>query len=151
MVTQTPTLGEGTGSVGKRPDALALGQLAMLVVLGVIFWFVAAMAVLFGSSAGVFGPTASVLTFVLVVPICWLSVLFVKKVARLEAGQTVPGIAVGVVAATLCDGIALTWGRQLYGTDPAQITLGAAWILWGVGLFLLFAYLTDQRQVIAAR
>ena len=36
-------------------------------------------------------------------------------------------------------------------SDPAQVTFGAAWILWGVGLFLLFAYLDDYRRAGAAR
>ncbi len=146
MLTQPRTIDEGTPAVDKQRSALAPQQLAVLIILGVTFWFVAAMAVRFGSQAGFFGPTASIIAFALGIPICWLSVLLIKKAARLEAGQTVPGIAIGVVAATFCDGIALTWGRELYGSDPAEITLGAAWILWGVGLFLLFAYLDDNRQ-----
>jgi hypothetical protein len=105
------------------------------------------LAVRFGSPLGFFGPVASATAFTLGIPMCWLSVLFIKKAAMLGAGQTLPGIAVGLVAATLCDGIALTWGRGLYGSDPAQVTYGAAWILWGVGLFLLFAYLENYRKL----
>ncbi len=136
-----------THSNRQRHSTLATGQLGLVVVLGVAFWFAAAMGVRFGSAAGFFGATASLLTFALTVPVCWLAVLFVKKMAKLEAGQVVPGIVVGVVVATFCDGIALTWARGLYGLDAAQVTLGAAWILWGVGLFLLFAYLDDHRRV----
>jgi len=89
--------------------------------------------------------------FALGIPLCWLSVLLSRRLARLKAGQALPGIAIGLVAATFCDAIALTWGRGLYGSDPAQVLYGAAWILWGVGLFLLFAYLADRRQAGAAR
>lgn len=151
MVPQPRTIDERTRSVGTRADTLALGQLAGVITIGVAFWFAAAMTVRFGAPAGFFGPTASVITFAISVPVCWLSVLLSKKVARLEAGQTLPGIAIGLVAATVCDAIALTWGRGLYGSNPAQVTLGSAWILWGVGLFLLFAYLDDQRQARATR
>lgn len=144
---QTRTIGEGTRSASPQATALSRGQLGLLIVLGVVFWFAGAMAVRFGAPAGFFGPTASVLAFALGIPICWLSVLFIKNVARLAVGQTVPGIAIGLVAATLCDGVGLTWGNGLYGSDPVMTTFGAAWILWGVGFFLLFAYLHDQRPV----
>ncbi|GAB4192102.1 MAG: hypothetical protein OHK0022_06130 [Roseiflexaceae bacterium] len=145
MLTQKQVLKEQGNAIGKRPYVLTTNQLAIAIVLGIAFWFVAALAVRFGSGLGFFGPTASVLAFAAGIPICWLSVRFSKKAAGLAEGQTLPGIAVGLIAATFCDGIALTWGRDLYGTDPALITFGAAWILWGVGLFLLFAYLEDLR------
>lgn len=141
---QTRTIGEGTRAVSPRATALSRGQLGLLIVLGIVFWFAGAMSVRFGAQAGFFGPTASVLAFALGIPICWLSVLFIKNVAKLAVGQTVPGIAIGLVAATLCDGIGLTWGNGLYGSDPVMTTFGAAWILWGVGFFLLFAYLYDR-------
>ena len=151
MQTQRRTSGERTRSVSERSGALAPGQLATVVVLGLVFWFAAAMAVRIGSTAGFFGTSASAIAFAVAIPVCWLSVLFIKKVARLSTGQTLPGIAVGTMTATFADGIALTWGRGLYGSDPAMTTLGAAWILWGVGLFLLFAYLSDDRLPGAAR
>ena len=151
MQTQRRIISEGTGSVGERSGALAPGQLATVVVLGLVFWFAAAMAVRIGSTAGFFGPGASAIAFAVAIPVCWLSVLFIKKVARLATGQMLPGVAVGTMTATFADGIALTWGRGLYGSDPALTTLGAAWILWGVGLFLLFAYLFDDRRPGAAR
>jgi hypothetical protein len=151
MQTQQRIIGERTRSVNERSGALAPGQLATVVVLGLVFWFAAAMAVRVGSTAGFFGTSASAITFAVAIPICWLSVLCIKKVARLATGQTLAGVAVGTMTATFADGIALTWGRGLYGSDPAMTTLGAAWILWGVGLFLLFAYLSDDRRPGAAR
>ncbi len=129
-----------------RPSALTPQQLATVSAIGVILWFAAAKTVFFGSAAGFFGPTASLLTFIIAIPICWLSVWVSKKLARLAPGQTLPGIAIGLVAATLCDGIALTWGQRLYGSDPAQVTFGAAWILWGVAFFLLFGYRADYHR-----
>jgi len=62
--------------------------------------------------------------FALSAPICWLSVAAIRRLALLEAGQVLAGIAVGLVAATACDGSALTWSPWLYGTDP--VTFGAA-------------------------
>jgi hypothetical protein len=143
MQTQLRSIAEGTQPSGTV--ALTRGQLAAVIAIGVAFWFSAALTVQFGAPAGFFGPTASALLFAVSIPICWLSVLLTKKLARLRAGQTLPGIAIGLVAATICDAVALTWGRGLYGSDPAQIVSGAAWILWGVGFFLLFAFLDDYR------
>ena len=151
MQTQRRTINEETRPVHERSGALAPGQLATVVVLGLVFWFAAAMAVRIGSTAGFFGTSASAIAFAVAIPVCWLSVMFIKKVARLGTGQTLPGIAVGTMTATFADGIALTWGRSLYGSDPVMTTLGAAWILWGVGLFLLFAYLSDDLRPGAAR
>ena len=149
MVTQKRTIGEETHTIGTRSNALLPSQIITVIVFGVIFWFVAALIVRFGAPMGFFGPTASIIAFALAIPGCWLSVLVVKRIARLEAGQMVAGIVIGTVTATLCDGIALTWARGLfYGSDPTLVNFGAAWILWGAGLFLLFAYLDDQRQAI---
>ena len=145
MVTQNRTISEGTSSVGKRHDALTVGQLVRVIVFGVVFWFVAALAVRFGSVVGLFGPTASAILFAVTIPIGWVSVFLAKWIGGLKAGQSLAGIAIGTLAATCCDGIALTWGRGLYGDDPAMVTLGAAWLLWGVGFILLFAYLDDYR------
>lgn len=144
--THTRAIGEEPRSRNMPTTAMSRSQIGLLIVLGVGFWFAAAMIIRFGAPAGFFGPTASVFAFVLSIPICWLSVAFIKHVARLAAGQTLPGIAIGLVAATLCDGIGLTWGNGLYGADPVMTTFGAAWILWGVGFFLWFAYLHDLRH-----
>ncbi len=146
MQAPSGTIGEGISTGGPRRGALAPGQVGMVIGLGVVFWFAAAMIVRVGAPLGIFGSTASVLTFALTIPGCWLAVLVSKQVARLAAGQTVPGIVLGTVIATFCDGLALTWARGLfYGSDLRLTTLGAGWIFWGVGLFLLFAYLNDHR------
>lgn len=151
MLTQKQALNERGNAATTQPYVLTANQLVLMVVLGIIFWFVAALAVRFGSGLGWFGPIASIVAFAVGIPICWLSVRFCKQVGGLAAGQNLPGVGIGLMAATFCDGIALTWARDLYGSDAALITLGAAWILWGVGLFLLFAYLEDLRGIGATR
>ena len=145
MVTQRSAIGEDIHVVRTQPEGLSAGQLVSLVVLGVVLWFAAALAVRAGESVGFFSSVASVFAFAVAIPVCWLSVAMVRKVTRLKAGQALPGIAFGTMIATFCDGIALTWARNLYGSDPLHTTFGAAWILWGVGLFLLFGYRADQR------
>ena len=45
------------------------------------------------------------------------------------------------------DGVALTWFRQLYSESFEVASHGAALILWGAGLGLLFAFYLDQKVV----
>lgn len=121
-------------------------QLAILIVLGVVFWFVFAMAVRFTSGLGIFGGVVGVATFLLSIAIGWLIVLLLRRLAGLSVGQLVPGVALSTAAAALCDGIALTWMPSLYGTEPAEVLLGAAYILWGVGVLIILAYVMAVRE-----
>lgn len=146
MLTEKNRLVEGRRGVGKQLYALTPVQIVLLVVLGVAFWVAAATGVRIGSTFGIFGPIASLISFAAAAPICWLSVLLIIKVAQLRADQIVPGISLGLGVATCCDGIAITWASWLYGSDPAQIALGAAWILWGVFLFTAAAFAEAYRQ-----
>lgn len=146
MITQSKTVQTVAPSAERRADTLTPRQGAVAIGIGVGLWFVAALTVQFGAPIGLFGPTASAIVFALTIPIGWVTVVATKKVAALNSRQILPAIAAGTVAAACCDGIALTWARGLYGTDPAQIVLGAAWILWGVGCILLFALVDTYRQ-----
>ncbi|MEK3808465.1 hypothetical protein MHB63_18240 [Bacillus sp. FSL H8-0547] len=121
-------------------------QTAVLVVLGMAFWFCGAMAVRFGSDVGMFGKTGSVFSFLIALPVSWISVLLIMKAAKLKADQIIPGVSLGLLTATFLDGIVLTWGTQLYGTDAGLIGLDAAWILWGAFTFLAFAFIEAWRR-----
>jgi hypothetical protein len=145
MQTQPWSISKKAQTANARPGMLTFGQLVGVSLIGILFWFAAAMTVRFAGPVGLFGPIASIVTFAVSIPICWLSVWLIKKLVQLGVGQTLPGVALGLVVATWLDGIGLTWGNGLYGTDPTVTTLGAAWILWGVGLFLIFAYREDLR------
>lgn len=143
MQTKAPAHAGSTHAPSSA--ALTPTQLTITALYGLGFWFAAALTVRFGAPFGIFGAQASAILFGAAIPICWVAVRFAQYLARLQTGQILPGVAVGLIAATCADGVALTWGRALYGTDPAQIVYGAAWILWGVGWFLLFAYRADAR------
>jgi hypothetical protein len=121
-------------------------QLVVLVSVAVSLWFAAATTVRLGSGYGFFGQFASLITFAVAVPVCWLSVWLTIRLARLTPNQIVPGISLGLGVATLLDGLAITWASKLYGTHPQQISLGAAWILFGVGLFIASAFVETYRQ-----
>ena len=129
-----------------RHDVLSLSQCLRTTVIGIVFWYLAALAVRYGTALGWFSGTAILVTFALGGPIGWITVQFVKWAAALQPAQIVPGIALGTAAATLCDGIALIWTPALYGPSPEKILPGAAWILWGVGALLASAYMEVYRH-----
>ncbi|KEZ52891.1 hypothetical protein ACK1LH_11950 [Metabacillus indicus] len=121
-------------------------QTVVLILLGMAFWFCGAMAVRFGSEIGMFGKTGSFFSFLIALPVSWISVLLIIKAAKLKAVQIIPGVSLGLLTATFLDGIVLTWGSQLYGTDDGLIGLGAAWILWGAFTFLACAFIEAWRR-----
>lgn len=130
----------------NKPPLFSKGQAILLVVLGVVFWFVGALPVRFGSGIGMFENAGNVIAFLIGLPVSWISVIIIKKVARLNAEQMVPGVSLGLLVATSLDGIVLTGGTSLYGTVPLIVGRGAAWILWGVFAFLAAAFIEARRM-----
>ena len=65
-------------------DALSNYQIGALVVVGVVFWFGAAMTVRFGAPMGMFGPAASAGAFAAAFPVAWLGVLLAIPAARMR-------------------------------------------------------------------
>ena len=147
MQTQQSSEMRSSSSIQTLPDyLLSRRQLAILVALGIFFWFVFAMAVRFTSGLGLFGGVVGVATFLLSIAVGWLIVILLRRLASLTAGQLVTGVALSTAAAALCDGIVLTWMPTLYGNDPADVLLGAAYILWGVGVLIIIAYILAVRE-----
>jgi len=126
---------------------LTLYQVVAMALVGFVFWFAAAMTVQFGAPLGILGPVASAALFAVSFPVAWLGVLLLAiPLAGLHPRQYVNGVVIGTCSATICDGIALTWFRGLYGTDPELVLLGAAWILWGVFAFFAAAMFEAWRR-----
>lgn len=133
-------------STGIWSYGLTAPQVAVIAAAGVGFWYLGATVVSLGSAWGIFGPLASIATFAVNVPATWLAVVLIVTLARLRPEQIVPGISLGLAIATLLDGMALTWMPRLYGSDPTQLTLGAATILWGAGCFIGTAFFEAWRR-----
>ncbi|MGM0806134.1 MAG: hypothetical protein ACQET8_15415 [Bacillota bacterium] len=130
----------------EKTRFFSMKQTGILIAFGIVFWFSGAMAVKFGYAFGLFGETGSLISFILALPLSWLSVLLIIKGAGLKPTQIVPGISLGLATATFFDGIVLTWGTWVYGTNSDQVSYGAAWILWGAFTFLAFAFFEAYRK-----
>lgn len=131
---------------------LTVKQIIILILLGLIFWYLGTISVRVGSALGAFGSKVGLFTYVVGLLIGLLTVFIVKASAKLSTDQIIPGCFIGGAVATFFDGIAITWAPWLYGTDPTQISLGAAWILWGVfslnisAMFVVFRITRKNNQ-----
>ena len=131
-------------------DGITKKQFAILAFLGVLFWFIAAMVILFGEPFGILGPQSSLITFALNLPISWGLVIVIGQLAQLRPAQIVPGISFALALAACCDAIALTWAPWLYGSQAEYRVLGGAAILWGVFAFIAGAFFESYRRSRAA-
>lgn len=142
-----------TRSAGKTPSVfdtpagrLRQGQIVILTSLGFLFWLMAALFIRYGVPADLFGGTASAMLFALSVPCALLLVLTSKRVAGLRPDQLVAGVAFAAAVAMLCDGVTLTWFPALYGGASENLVPAAAWLLWGVGVCLILAFVDGARK-----
>jgi hypothetical protein len=122
-------------------------QIPLFILLGVVFWFNAAMIVRYcGASVFSEGNPKLILFFALAVPITLASMYLTALIAKLGIHELLKPVVIMTFTATFLDGIALTWFRSLYSPSFEVALFGSAFILWGVGLGLLFAYLLDIRK-----
>lgn len=125
----------------NQPKAL------LFTALGVVFWFNAAMIIRFcGAAVFTAGNPRLLLFFGLAIPLTLLSMYITKAIAQLRFADLLEPVVLMTLTATMLDGLALAWFRQLYSSSFEVALHGAAWILWGAGLGLLFA-LMFKRQV----
>jgi Family of unknown function (DUF5367) len=122
-------------------------QTVLFIALGVVFWFNAAMLIRYlGTSVFTEGNPKLILFFLLAIPITLVSMYITALVAKLRADELLKPVVIMTTTATFLDGIALTWFRTLYSSSFEVAMFGAALILWGAGLGLLFAYFLENRQ-----
>lgn len=110
------------------------------IILGVIFWLMAALTVRFIGPI-VFSPDSFVLlgAYVAAIPITYGFVFIALRVLRVALADILLPAVIMTATATLLDGIALAWFSQLYADTANTAHAGAAWILWGAGVGLVVA------------
>lgn len=119
----------------------------LLVVLGVVFWFAAAMFIR-ATGPAIFSENNPnlIIMFVLTFPISYAFILVSQKVGKLQKPEISEAVVIMTITATFLDGVALTWFRQLYAHTFDVALYGAAWILWGVGAGLFLGHLMTNRN-----
>jgi hypothetical protein len=123
-------------------------KISLLVFLGIFFWFVAAMTVrLLGNSVFSDQNVYLPLMFIAAFPITYIFMLITLKFVSLNKSEILNAVVIITITATFLDGIAMTRFRQVYAESFEIAFNGAAWILWGVGVGLLFGFLiSDSRE-----
>lgn len=122
-------------------------KLILFVGLGIAFWYQAAMIIkIFGTSVFTKDNPKLILFFFLAIPITIVSMYITALLTKLKLYELLRPVVIMTFTATFLDGIALIWFRHLY-SDSFEVALhGAAWILWGAGLGLLFAYVLETKN-----
>lgn len=104
-------------------------------------WFAASRFIKRGARHGLFSPGPRRVALFALSPL--LAVGLVEGTVWALAtppGFVVESVALQTAVATMLDGVALTWvPGLLYSRDDAVARVGAAWLLWGVGLGLTYA------------
>ena len=128
------------------PSRLTANQFVRLAAMGVFYWFVAAQFVRLTAAGWVGHVGLTIFTFLLIVVVTVPALWVGCKIAAVDRPRWSAGAAVMTATALLSDGIAITWFRGLYGTDPATVLGGAAAILWGAGVALVLGMALERDR-----
>jgi hypothetical protein len=135
----------GRAEASSPASDLTPARIAILAVVGAVLWFLAAMFIRFAGPLGAFRGVWVPILYALAGPLLAPAVLFGRRAGGAGRDRILASVAVMCVTALFLDGVALAWFRGLYGSDPAVILGGAAWLLWGVGVALILALFTRRR------
>ena len=122
-------------------------KISLFVALGAAFWLAAALIIRFcGTTVFTENNPKLILLYLLAIPITFVFLWVTKAISNLSYADLLKPVVVITLTATFLDSIALALFRQLYSQSFEVALHGAALILWGVGLGLLFAFYLDSRS-----
>lgn len=122
-------------------------KVMLFAALGAAFWYQAAMIInFFGATVFSAGNPKLILFFFLTVPITIASMYITVLLCKLKYDELLRPVVIMTFTATFLDAIALVWFKHLYSNSFEVALHGAAWILWGAGLGLLFACILENRK-----
>lgn len=118
----------------------------LLVAMGAVIWFLAALCIRFAILAGWTGSGLGLaLIFALSLVGASLGIELIHRIVRGDKGKMIRTAAVIALVGALLDGLAITWTPGLYAADRAEVSYGGAWLLWIVGTILAYALVRDRR------
>lgn len=116
---------------------LSRRQVVRLGALGLAMWGGAALLIRLRPAAFT-DPLIGALGFAAMLPVGWLSVWLIVRLAALSSDQVLAGVAVVGALAMCIDGVVLRWSPGVYGVGELP-RLAGAWLLWGYGVSLAIA------------
>lgn len=120
-------------------------QMTTLAIIGAVYWFIAALIVRWTAANWVGHDALTALVFALIVPGTVVALLLGYRLAGVGRVHAAIGATIMTGAASLLDGLALTWLPSLYGEMPEIVLGGAAAILWAAGVALVLGIALEQR------
>lgn len=119
---------------------LARSQILTLLVVSLALWISATLYIRLLPGA-LLDPVTGSLSFLTTILVAWLSIVIIRRSARLSPDQLLAGVGVVGAVAMMIDGAVLHWWPIVYAADERVLRLGAAWLLWGYGVSLAIALL----------
>lgn len=123
---------------------LSRRQAVIMVIMGVILWFLAAILLRSLAPMGIYDGMGRIGLYLLIIPGTYPFLRLLKKIARLGQGQIALGVSLATATATLLDGIALAWFPILYGTNIDHTAGAGGAILWGAGVGIMLGFWMDK-------
>ncbi len=118
----------------------------LFITLGVIFWLNGVVLVRqLGEAMLTLNNPYRFWAFILAIPVTIFSLIITKYISKLEYSNLLRPVVIMTFTATLLDGLAFAFYRSLYSNSVEVALNGAALILWGAGLGLLFAYYLEHK------
>lgn len=123
-----------------KSNNMKKNHLLLFTILGIIFWFTAAMAVRFlGGTVFSHGNSNLILAYILAVPLLLGSIALSKLLSGKPYRELDKPVAWMTGVAAMLDGIALSWFQEIYSERDEVAMHGAAWILFGAGVGLVIS------------
>ncbi len=118
----------------------------LYVALGAVLWLVAALFIrVVGQPLFSLANRWLYALFAACFPVGWLLIVTCLALGRVSRSAALVPVTLMCVTSLLLDGIAISRFPSLYGTSPEHVMLGAAWLLWGVGVVLGIALYMERR------
>ncbi len=119
----------------------------IFVTLGVFFWFADALFIRFtGVELFHFGSNWLIGLFLATPFAGWVLIKTCLAVTGIPEQEALSPITILCSTGLLLNGIAISQYRWLYGDTLEHVLLGAAWLLWGVGVLLILAIYFATRS-----
>ena len=118
----------------------------IFIALGIAFWFSAAMIVrVLGDAVLTENNPYLPVMFAVIVPITLAFMYITRLVSGYQFHELLKPFVVMTATATFFDGVALIYFTELYANSYEVALHGAALILFGAGMGLLFTYYLEER------
>ena len=122
------------------------GQFALLLTLGAILWFVAALMLKAFAPMGVYEGGARAVLYALIVPGTVPFLFLSLRIAKVDRRDYFVAYSIMTMSAMFLDGVALAWFPTLYGGTAEYVAGAGGTILWGAAVGMALALILNKRK-----